>query len=58
MTRFVHDVSGLPDHAFDTRSLTWWGVLGYIAIAMTVLVVIGIVLFFGGLAWLATMSGH
>jgi len=32
VTRFVHDVSGLPDHAFDTRSLTWWGVLGYIAI--------------------------
>jgi heme/copper-type cytochrome/quinol oxidase subunit 3 len=32
VTRFVHDVSGLPDHAFDTRSLTWWGVLGYVAI--------------------------
>jgi heme/copper-type cytochrome/quinol oxidase subunit 3 len=30
--RFVHDASILPDHAFDTRSLTWWGVLGYIAI--------------------------
>lgn len=32
MPRFVHDASGLPDHGFDTRSLTWWGVLGYIAI--------------------------
>lgn len=32
MTRFVHDVSGLPDHGFDTRSVTWWGVLGYVAI--------------------------
>jgi heme/copper-type cytochrome/quinol oxidase subunit 3 len=32
VTRFVHDVSGLPDHAFDTRSVTWWGVLGYVAI--------------------------
>jgi cytochrome c oxidase subunit 3 len=32
VTRFVHDVSRLPDHAFDTRSLTWWGVAGYIAI--------------------------
>ena len=32
MTRFVADASELPDHAFDTRSVTWWGVLGYIAI--------------------------
>jgi cytochrome c oxidase subunit 3 len=32
VTRFVHDVSVLPDHGFDTRSVTWWGVLGYIAI--------------------------
>jgi cytochrome c oxidase subunit 3 len=32
MTRFVQDVSSLPDHGFDTRSVTWWGVAGYIAI--------------------------
>lgn len=32
MTRFVHDVSALPEHAFDTRSVTWWGVAGFIAI--------------------------
>ncbi|MEO6155267.1 MAG: DUF4190 domain-containing protein [Thermomonas sp.] len=33
-------------------------VLGYAAIAMALLAVIAIVMFFGGLAWLATMSGH
>jgi cytochrome c oxidase subunit 3 len=32
MPRFVQDVRALPDHAFDSRSLTWWGVLGYIAV--------------------------
>ena len=33
-------------------------VLGYASIAMAVLVVIAFVMFFGGLAWLAAMSGH
>lgn len=33
-------------------------ILGYAAIAMAVLVVIAIFMFFGGLAWLATMSGN
>jgi hypothetical protein len=33
-------------------------VLGYVAITMAVLAVIGIILFFGGLAWFASMSGH
>ena len=33
-------------------------VLGYASIAMAVMVVIAIFMFFGGLAWLATMSGH
>ena len=30
--RFAYDVSTLPDYGFDTRSITWWGVLGYILI--------------------------
>jgi cytochrome c oxidase subunit I+III len=30
--RFLHDVSPLPDHAFDTRSATWWGVMGFVLI--------------------------
>jgi hypothetical protein len=33
-------------------------VLGYASIAMAVLVVLAFVMFFGGLAWLAAMSGH
>lgn len=33
-------------------------VLGYAAIFTAVIVVIGIVMLFGGLAWLATMSGN
>ena len=33
--RFVGDASGLPDHAFGTRSTTWWGVCGFIAIEGT-----------------------
>lgn len=31
-TRFVGDASQLPDHAFGTRSTTWWGVCGFMAI--------------------------
>jgi cytochrome c oxidase subunit 3 len=30
--RFVGDASQLPDHAFGSRSTTWWGVCGFIAI--------------------------
>jgi hypothetical protein len=33
-------------------------VLGYASIAMALLVVVGFILFFGGLAWLAAISGH
>jgi hypothetical protein len=33
-------------------------VLGYASIVMAVLAVIALFMFFGGLAWLATMSGH
>lgn len=33
-------------------------VLGYASIAMAVFVVLAFILFFGGLAWLAAMSGH
>ncbi len=33
-------------------------VLGYASIAMAVLVIVGFILFFGGLAWLASVSGH
>ena len=33
-------------------------VLGYASIAMAVLAVIAMVVFFGGLAWFATVSGH
>ena len=33
-------------------------VLGYLALALGLLLAVGIVLFFGGLAWLAAMSGH
>jgi cytochrome c oxidase subunit III len=29
---FAQDVAQLPDHAFDTRSSTWWGVVGFITI--------------------------
>ncbi|UIJ44840.1 cytochrome c oxidase subunit 3 [Sphingomonas cannabina] len=31
-TRFVGDAASLPDHGFGTRSATWWGVAGFIAI--------------------------
>ncbi|MEK0085197.1 cytochrome c oxidase subunit 3 [Benzoatithermus flavus] len=30
--RFVHDVSGLPDHDFGSDSIVWWGTLGFVAI--------------------------
>ncbi len=33
-------------------------VLGYAAIAMAVLAVLAMILFFGGLAWFASVSGH
>ncbi|WP_028969360.1 cytochrome c oxidase subunit 3 [Sphingomonas sp. URHD0057] len=29
---FSEDVSGLPDHAFSYRSLTWWGVIDFMII--------------------------
>ncbi|MFT3896465.1 MAG: DUF4190 domain-containing protein [Thermomonas sp.] len=33
-------------------------VLGYLVIVLSILAVIGIFLFFGGLLWFANMSGH
>jgi heme/copper-type cytochrome/quinol oxidase subunit 3 len=33
--RFADDVSGLPTHAFGPRSLTWWGVIGFMTIEGT-----------------------
>ena len=36
--RPVLDVSHLPTVAFGTRSLTWWGVMGMMAIEGTVFV--------------------
>lgn len=32
---FVEDVSALPTHAFSYRSLTWWGILGFMVIEGT-----------------------
>jgi heme/copper-type cytochrome/quinol oxidase subunit 3 len=32
---FTQDVSDLPDHAFSYRSLTWWGVIGFMVIEGT-----------------------
>ena len=32
---FSEDLSGLPDHAFSHRSLTWWGVVGFMVIEGT-----------------------
>jgi cytochrome c oxidase subunit III len=29
---FVQDVSSLPTHAFSYRSLTWWGIVGFMVI--------------------------
>ena len=33
------DVSGLPEFAFGQRAITWWGVLGFLAIEGTMLVI-------------------
>jgi cytochrome c oxidase subunit 3 len=30
--RLVGDLAKLPDHAFGSRSLMWWGVLGFMLI--------------------------
>ena len=38
MTRkliFQRDLSELPTHAFSIRSLTWWGVIGFMIIEGT-----------------------
>ncbi len=32
---FTEDLSELPDHAFSYRSLTWWGVVGFMVIEGT-----------------------
>ena len=32
---FTEDVTDLPDHAFSYRSLTWWGVVGFMVIEGT-----------------------
>lgn len=32
---FQRDLSGLPTHAFSHRSLTWWGVIGFMVIEGT-----------------------
>jgi cytochrome c oxidase subunit 3 len=32
---FTEDVTDLPDHAFSYRSLTWWGVIGFMVIEGT-----------------------
>lgn len=29
---FTDDLSGLPTHAFSYRSLTWWGIIGFMVI--------------------------
>ena len=29
---FTKDLSGLPTHAFSYRSLTWWGIIGFMVI--------------------------
>src|SRR3954469_15701689 len=36
--RAAIDVSGLPEFAFGSRALTWWGVCGFLAIEGTMLV--------------------
>lgn len=30
--RFTTDLAGLPTHAFSYRSLTWWGIIGFMVI--------------------------
>lgn len=37
-TRPVLDVAGLPEYAFGSRSIMWWGTVGFIAIEGTVFV--------------------
>jgi cytochrome c oxidase subunit III len=37
--RSTIDVAHLPDHAFGSRSVLWWGTLGVIAIELTVFVI-------------------
>jgi heme/copper-type cytochrome/quinol oxidase subunit 3 len=37
--RVAIDVSRLPDFAFGNRTLTWWGVMGFLAIEGTMLVI-------------------
>ena len=32
---FTEDVAELPTHAFSYRSLTWWGVIGFMVIEGT-----------------------
>lgn len=32
---FTEDISGLPTHAFSYRSLTWWGIIGFMLIEGT-----------------------
>lgn len=34
-TIFAEDLTDLPDHAFGARSLTWWGVVGFMVIEGT-----------------------
>lgn len=36
MTTRNLDVSGLPDHAFGSRSLLWWGTMGFIVIEVAI----------------------
>src|SRR5512144_3007021 len=42
----VLDVSHLPGYAFGHRSLTWWGVLGIIAIEGTVFAMLMVTYFY------------
>lgn len=37
-TNFSRDVADLPTHAFSYRSLTWWGVIGFMVIEGTAFV--------------------
>lgn len=30
--RRVHDVSGVPTHAFSHHNLVWWGTVGFIVV--------------------------
>ena len=36
--RFTTDLAGLPTHAFSYRSLTWWGIIGFMVIEGTAFV--------------------